>query len=232
MKLLLVEDDEAIVTMLRTVLKKEGFVSLDRAATKKEALRLCDKNAYDFMLLDVTLPDGSGLDLCREIRAKTNAVILFVTARDSDFDKLTGFALGADDYITKPFNPLEIVARIKSRIQREGHEQTNQIQSTYVYSDFTVDPRSGSLVVRGEEITCPAQVFQLLLYFCNHPNQVFSKEQLYNQVWSGHYYGEDHTVTVHVRRLREKIEIDPSHPRYIITVRGLGYKFIAHKDRD
>ncbi|WP_353626004.1 response regulator transcription factor [Bacillus sp. JCM 19041] len=207
MNLLLVEDDEAIVTMLRTVLKKEGFTSLDRAATKKEALRLCDTNAYDFMLLDVTLPDGSGLDLCKEIRAKTNAVILFVSARDSDFDKLTGFALGADDYITKPFNPLEIVARIKSRIYRVGHEQTSKVHPAFVYHDFTVDPRSGTLVVRGEEVTCPAQVFQLLLHFCNHPNQVFNKEQLYDQAWNGHYYGDDHTVTVHIRRLREKIEL-------------------------
>ncbi|MFB4159298.1 response regulator transcription factor [Geomicrobium sp. JSM 1781026] len=228
-RILLVEDDNAIRTMLHKVLQKEGFQDVDGATTQKQALTLCHTHTYDFILLDVMLPDGDGFEICRQIRHQSGATIFFVTAKDSDFDKLSGFAIGGDDYITKPFNPLEIVARIRARLLRPASAPSTDA-SSHAYERFTIDARAGTLTVLGERTSCPALVFQLLLFFCRHPGQVFHKEQLYEKVWGDEHYYDAHTVTVHIRRIREKIEANPSKPEYIETVRGLGYRFIPDGD--
>ncbi|MFO1443735.1 response regulator transcription factor [Bacillus sp. Bva_UNVM-123] len=233
-KILIVDDEKSIVKLLETVLMKEGFKDLLKAYTAEEALQCISENHVDIILLDVMLPDQSGFDLCPKIREKTDAYILFLTAKVSDLDVLTGFAIGGDDYITKPFNPLEIAARIKARLRRG--EKTNgsiiikqEQQLKYDFGRFILDEEAGELLVNGTHIPCPAQVFLLLQYFCKHPNIVFSKTQLLEAVWGFDSYVDDNTVTVHIRRIRERIEVDPSRPQYLQTVRGLGYKLVKEK---
>jgi DNA-binding response OmpR family regulator len=229
-RILLVDDETAIVQMLKTVLAKEGYTSVDIAATAEEALAACQTKKYDIILLDVMLPKQSGFDICPLIRQTTDAPILFLTARTTDLDKLTGFALGGDDYITKPFNPLEVVARIKAHLRRYNqHGRSASEPHTpviYDFGRFQVDESAGELRVEGKPVPCPAQVFQLLLFFCRNPNRVFNKTQLYEQVWGEESFYDDNTVMVHIHRIRERIERDPSTPEYLVTVRGLGYKLV------
>jgi len=225
-QLLIVDDEKAILHMLTTILKKEAFNFIDTAGTAEEALALCRAKQYDLILLDVMLPNRSGFEICPLIRETTDAPIFFLTARSTDLDKLSGFALGADDYITKPFNPLEVVARIKAHLRRHTGKITNTSKPFYQFGPLHVNTLSGEVSVNGRTVEFPAQVYQLLLFFCKHPNQLFSKNQLYEKVWGEEFLGEDNTVMVHIRKLREKIEDNPSKPRHIVTVRGLGYKFV------
>ncbi|WP_155591367.1 response regulator transcription factor [Lysinibacillus cavernae] len=230
--ILLVDDEPAILDMLQMVLNKEGFRQIDRASTAQEALKACERKQYDMILLDVMLPDKSGFDICPFIRETTAAPILFITAKNSDLEKLTGFAMGGDDYITKPFNPLEVVARMKAQLRRVRlyeEEKTMHVSSnSYIYDfgRFQMNERAGELTVDGQIVSCPAQVYQLLLFFCKHPNQIFTKSQLYEAVWGDHSFGDDNTVAVHIGRIRERIEKDPKAPQYLLTIRGLGYKLI------
>lgn len=227
--ILIVDDEQAILHMIQTILKKEGFTQIDTATNAAEAIELCKRKQYAIILLDVMLPGEDGFEACPKIRAISNATIFFLTARTTDLDKLSGFAVGADDYITKPFNPLEVVARMKAHLRiRQGH--IPQQQSTlYEYGELVVNTSSAEVTLKGKRIMLQAQVYNILLFFCKHPNQVFSKSQLYEQVWGEQYLGEDNTVMVHIRKLREQIEENPSSPNYIVTVRGLGYKFVPDK---
>lgn len=225
-QLLIVDDEKAILHMLTKILKKEEFKYIDTACTAEDALNLCKTKRYDLVFLDVMLPGRSGFEICPLIRETTDAPIFFLTARATDLDKLSGFALGADDYITKPFNPLEVVARVKAHLRRHKGKMIIPSQTSYQYGQIHMNTRSGEVTVREKKVDLPAQVYQLLLFFCKHPNQLFSKSQIYEKVWGEEFLGEDNTVMVHIRKLREKIEENPSKPRHIITVRGLGYKFV------
>lgn len=226
-QLLLVDDEVSLLQMLQTILNKEGFQKIHTATTAEKALELCTQYSYDLILLDVMLPNRSGFDICPQIRQLTDAPIFFLTARSSDLDKLSGFALGADDYITKPFNPLEIVARIKAHLRRHTVKLDNS--SKLKFDGLEINTSSGEVFVRGNKIDLPPQVYQLLVFLCRNPNQLFSKGQLYEQVWEESFLGEDNTVMVHIRKLREKIEEDPSNPKLVVTVRGLGYKFVSER---
>lgn len=231
-RILIVDDEKSIVKMLEMMLQKEGFQYLYKAYTVKDALHIVENNPIDIIILDVMLPDGNGFELCPKIRQFSNAYILFLTARVSDLDVLTGFATGGDDYVTKPFNPLEIAARIKAYLRRKptGEKQERlTVKKQYDFGRFIVDEKAGELLVNGELIPCPTQVYLLLLYFCKHPNIVLSKSALLEAVWGFAHSGDDNTVSVHIRRIRERIEQDPSHPKHLITVRGLGYKLVKGK---
>lgn len=232
-KILIVDDEPSIVKMLQMVLQKEGFTELHTAGSCAEATEQIARHGADIVILDVMLPDGSGFDICAKLRQYGNPHILFVTARASDLDILTGFAMGGDDYITKPFNPLEIAARIKARLRRHSDSTARTIpasdtksSSIYKFGRFQLNEAAGELLVDHAEVSCPAQVFQLLLHFCKHPGIVFSKTQLYEAVWGMDGLGDDNTVMVHIRRIRERIELDPSMPTHLVTVRGLGYKLV------
>ncbi|GAB6930811.1 two-component system response regulator YvrH [Paenibacillus sp. JCM 10914] len=231
-KIAIVDDEPSIVTMLQMVLRREGFHQLYAASNYAEALDLAARVVPDIVLLDITLPDGSGLDLCSKFREYGNPHILFLTAKATDLDVLRGFAMGGDDYITKPFNPLEVTARIQARIRRLESDVSMPTPAkrpdpgVYRYGRFTVNEAEGALIVAGQPVSCPAQVFQLLLHFCKHPGIVFSKTQLYDKVWGINGQGDDSTVLVHIRRIRERIEVDPGNPKLLITVRGLGYKLV------
>ncbi|MEI4802402.1 response regulator transcription factor [Bacillus sp. NPDC077411] len=230
--ILLVDDEKAIVKMIEMVLRKEGFSHIYTAHTATDALAILEKNSIDMIVLDVMLPDYSGFELCPKIRAISNAYILFLTAKVSDLDVLTGFAIGGDDYVTKPFNPLEIAARIKAHFRRTSSVEISRIlnkKKQYNFGRFLIDEDKGELFVNGQPVSCPTQVYLLLLYLCKHPNKVFSKSELLEAVWGFTHYVDDNTVSVHVRRIRERIEEDPSQPQFLLTVRGLGYKLVQEK---
>ncbi|MBY0095657.1 response regulator transcription factor [Mesobacillus maritimus] len=225
--ILIVDDEIAIVKMLEMMLKKEGFQHIYTAHTGRDAIEILERNEIDIIILDVMLPDANGFDLCPKIRQISNAYILFLTARVSDLDVLTGFATGGDDYVTKPFNPLEIAARIKAHLRRTANPKSIESQHSvkkYDFGRFMVDENAGELLVQGDPVPCPTQVYLLLLYFCKHPNQVLSKTTILEAVWGFDNYVDENTVPVHIRRIRERIEEDPSQPKYLVTVRGLGYK--------
>ncbi|GGN90845.1 response regulator transcription factor [Saccharibacillus kuerlensis] len=234
-RILIVDDEKAIVQMIEIVLRKEGFKHIDTAGSAAEGMALLREHGADVILLDVMLPDRTGFELGPQIRALTDAHLIYLTARTTDLDRLTGFAVGGDDYVTKPFNPLEIAARINARLRRSLPEQhissppmavEESSRQRYDFGGFILDEGAGELLVNGHPVPCPAQAYQLLLFLCRHPNIVFSKSQLYESVWGFNGFGDDNTVTVHIRKIRERIECDPGSPRYLLTVRGLGYKLV------
>lgn len=227
--ILLVDDEQAIVQLLQKVLTKEGFTHIDSAHSGEEALMACEKKQYDLIVLDIMMPGQSGINICPFIRKMTNAPILFLSAKSSDYDKLSGFAVGGDDYVTKPFNPLEVVARIHSLLRRSYRlpiAPEFKEKEVYDFGRFQVYPHSGELIVDQRKVVCPSLVFQLLVFLCKHPNYIFSKKELYEKVWGEEAVGEDNTVMVHIHRIRERIEVDPGKPQYLVNVRGLGYKLI------
>jgi DNA-binding response OmpR family regulator len=174
------------------------------------------------------LPDMDGFSLCVELRKIVNSPILFLTARSSDLDKLQGLYLGGDDYVTKPFNPMEVIARIQAHLRRSSLYTSDVLsaEEMYRYDTFTVNRATGQLIVGNVDTSCPAKELELLLYFCKHPNRVFTAQQLYEQVWGTMVLGDEKTVVVHISRLRKKLEADPSEPKLIVTLRGIGYKFV------
>jgi DNA-binding response OmpR family regulator len=192
------------------------------------------------------LPGRSGLEICPFLRQLTDAPILFLTAKTTDYDKLTGFAVGGDDYVVKPFNPLEVVARMKSLLKRylprqteSGRQLPNHDVNTspsspqegiYDYGRFQLNEHAGELRVDGQLVGCPALVYQLLLFFCKHPNRIFTKSELYERVWESEAIRDDNTVMVHIHRIRERIEADPSRPELLVNVRGLGYKLVLPEE--
>lgn len=233
-RILLVDDEFSIIQMVEMVLKKEGFLHIFKAETGREAMEIIRRESIDFIILDVMLPDINGFDLCTKIREYTDAYILFLTARVTDFDVLTGFEKGGDDYVTKPFNPLEIVARLKAQLRRNDDRRQTPImkhKKRYDFGHFLLDEETGELFVEGKVVPCPAQVFMLLLYFCKNPNRVLSKEQLFTAVWGYDHMADDNTVMVHIRRIRERIEPDPGKPIFLLTVRGLGYKLVKEHQK-
>lgn len=233
-KILLIDDEQAILQMLEMVLAKEKFMNVYTAATGEEALHAVQEYKPDFIVLDVMLPDMNGFELCTKIRMYTDAHILFLTARVSDLDILTGFEKGGDDYVTKPFNPLEIVARMKAHLKRKGtSDAASPIPNDKVhhFGGFIVNEEAGELIVGGVVTPCPAQVFLLLVHFSQNVNRVLSKEQLFTAVWGYDYMADDNTVMVHIRRIRERIEPNPSKPVHLVTVRGLGYKLVKEPAR-
>ncbi|MBB6672161.1 response regulator transcription factor [Cohnella nanjingensis] len=230
--ILLVDDEPAILHMIDTILRKEGFSAIGRALSAEEALAACERQPYDLIVLDVTLPNMSGVEACPFLRRLTDAPILFLSARASDFDKLTGFAVGGDDYVTKPFNPLEVVARIKAllrRSRRTAAVEAVPAGTVHDFGRFQVHEEAGELWVEGKLLACPSLVFQLLLFLCKHPNRIFTKSELYERVWGDSSFGDDNTVMVHIHRIRERIEADPGRPEYLVNVRGLGYKLVRRE---
>jgi len=237
--ILLVDDELSILEMMKTVLRKEGFTDIDTVRTAEEALEACAAKTYHLIVLDVMMPGRSGLEAAPFLRQLTDAPILFLTARTSDFDKLSGFAVGGDDYITKPFNPMEVVARIRSQLRRymaalkqNGPAESRKSGTVYDYGRFQVHEEAGELMVNGQAVGCPALVFQLLLYLCKNPNRIFSKSELYEQVWGVDALNDDNTVMVHIHRIRERIEVDPARPKFIVNVRGMGYKLVQRQNAE
>ncbi|MBR3165135.1 MAG: response regulator transcription factor [Lachnospiraceae bacterium] len=223
-KILVVDDEKLIVKGLRFSLEQDGM-EVDCAYDGGEALEMAKATEYDAVLLDLMLPVMDGLEVCREIREFSDMPILMLTAKSDDMDKIMGLEYGADDYITKPFNILEVKARIKAILRRNSRKNTKEQEKSHrvVVQDLEMDTESRRVFVSGKEINLTAKEFDLLELLLTNPGKVYSREQLLNIVWGFEYPGDVRTVDVHVRRLREKIEPNPSDPHYVYTKWGVGY---------
>ena len=218
-KLLLVEDDRAIVENLSVVLKGEGF-QIQSAPGQKAALKLLEQENFDLLLLDVSLKDGNGFSVCSAVKAVSDLPVIFLTASGDEFSVVTGLELGAEDYISKPFRPRELVSRIRSVLRRCG-----KTQAVLEIGELRVDTVRALVTKGGMECFLSALEYRLLLFFLNHKGQVLSRNQLLEEIWdAAGEFVNDNTLTVYIKRLREKIETDPQNPEIIRTVRGLGYK--------
>lgn len=226
-KILIVEDDRLIAELERDYLETSDF-DVEIAADGLEGLKRIREEIFDLLLLDVMLPGANGFEICREVRKEQDIPVIMVTARKTDIDKIRGLGLGADDYIVKPFSPTELVARVKAHISI--HERL--LQKTKVPEEECIEIHelriytlSRRVFIREKEITLTNKEFELLFFLASHPNIVFSKETLFDRIWGMEALGETTTVTVHVNRIRDKIETDTSNPQYIETVWGAGYRF-------
>lgn len=220
---LIVDDEKEIATLLERVLHKEGITDTVTAGSVAEGLAQFQAHHPSIILLDIMLPDGEGYELCKKVREVSNVPILFMSAKDDEVDKLLGLAIGGDDYITKPFSPKEVAYRVKAHLRRLGYTENVQ-QAPIQVGPFTMDTSFTALAKNGVPIELTAKETGLMAMFMQHPNQILSKETLFERVWGEQFFGSDNTMMVHIRRLREKIEDDPSKPTYIVTVKGLGYK--------
>lgn len=221
--ILLVEDEESLADPLAFLLRKEGF-DVVIAADGPSALVEFDRNAIDIVLLDLMLPGMSGTDVCKRLRAVSSVPVIMVTARDSEIDKVVGLELGADDYVTKPYSSRELIARIRAVLRRGGEtvEESDEILGS---GRIHMDVERHTVTVDGEEISMPLKEFDLLEYLMRNSERVLTRGQLIDRVWGADYVGDTKTLDVHIKRLRSKIEPEPSAPRHVITVRGLGYKY-------
>ena len=225
-KVLVVDDEKLIVKGIRYSLEQDGM-EVDCAYDGEEALKLARENEYDILLLDVMLPKRDGFEVCQQIREFSDVPIVMLTAKGDDMDKILGLEYGADDYITKPFNILEIKARIKAIMRRMGRTEKEQKTRVVEAADLKMDLDSRRLFIAGREINLTAKEFDLLELMALNPGKVYSRENLLNTVWGYEYPGDVRTVDVHIRRLREKIEANPSEPKYVHTKWGVGYYFQA-----
>ncbi|MFD0558236.1 two-component system response regulator RegX3 [Stackebrandtia endophytica] len=222
-RVLVVEDEESFSDALSYMLRKEGF-EVSVAATGAEALTEYSRAGADIVLLDLMLPEKSGTEVCRELRATSNVPIIMVTARDSEVDKVVGLEIGADDYVTKPYSPRELVARIRAVLRRNA-EPTDPMVTVLESGPVRMDIDRHVVSVGGDEVALPLKEFELLEMFLRNSGRVLTRGQLIDRVWGADYVGDTKTLDVHVKRLRSKIESEPGRPRYLVTVRGLGYKF-------
>lgn len=224
--ILLVEDDEAIREMVENYLTMEGF-NVTTAINGEEALQNCLQNTFDLVILDIMIPKLNGLEVLKIIREQARLPIIIMSAKDSDVDKALGLGLGADDYIAKPFSMLEFSARVKAVIRRatKYSSQAEQKQEVLKIDNLKIDIVNFSIAKSGQEIKLTSKEFSILKLFVTNRHRVFTKEQIYQMIWKDAYYGDENIINVHIRRLREKIEDDPSNPQYIKTLWGIGYKF-------
>ena len=223
-KILIVEDEDSVLDPLELLLSKEGF-SIETARNGREGLDKFWKVSPDLVLLDIMLPEVSGTEVCRQIRAKSNLPIIMLTAKDTEVDKVVGLELGADDYIVKPYSKAELVARIKAVLRRGLSEHTSADGGVITAGPVTIDVDRHAVSIGGENISLPLKEFELLEFLVRNSGRVLTRTQLIDRVWGSDYFGDTKTLDVHVKRLRAKIEKDPANPTYIQTIRGLGYKF-------
>lgn len=230
-KVLIIEDEKDIAFIVRDYLKVHNF-DVTIAETGKEAIYTIEKNNPDFIILDLTLPDCDGIELCRQIRENSNVAILILSARGSDTDKVLGLGFGADDYMTKPFSLSELVARINAHLRKQDRLLQDQVNNKEIIQveHMEINKIEHTFTRDQKQIQLSAKEFELLYFLIQNRNQVFSKSQLLDAVWGYTSFGDENTITVYIRRLREKIEKNPSTPVYIQTVWGIGYKFNTKND--
>ena len=227
-KILIVEDETSFSEAISFLLGKEGFET-DIAENGRVALELFKSHSYDLVLLDLMIPEVSGIDVCRAIRTTSMVPIIMLTAKDSEVDKVVGLELGADDYVTKPYSSRELVARIKAVLRRGIPESADADSSSaiQVAGRIRMDVERHQVTVNDVLINLPLKEFELLEFLLRNEGRVLTRGQLIDRVWGGDYYGDTKTLDVHIKRLRSKIEEDPANPQLIQTIRGLGYKFEA-----
>ncbi|GAA4516583.1 response regulator [Brevibacterium yomogidense] len=224
-RILLVEDEESFSDPLSYLLDKEGY-DVTVAADGLDAISEFDRTGADLVLLDLMLPGASGTEVCRQLRAKSSVPIIMLTAKDSEIDKVVGLELGADDYVTKPYSSRELLARVRAVLRRNA-EQTDLVDSVIEAGGVRIDVDRHVASVRGEEVSLPLKEFELLEMLVRNAGRVMTRGQLIDRIWGQDYVGDTKTLDVHVKRLRAKVEVEPSSPQLLVTVRGLGYKFEA-----
>ncbi|GAB3592116.1 Sensory transduction protein regX3 [Corynebacterium faecale] len=227
--ILIVEDEESLADPLAFLLRKEGFDTVI-AGDGPTALVEFSRNDIDIVLLDLMLPGMSGTDVCKELRLVSNVPVIMVTARDSEIDKVVGLELGADDYVTKPYSSRELIARIRAVLRRRGDSEAEAADDDFDEQVLEggrvrMDVDSHTVTVDGDAVNMPLKEFDLLEYLLRNAGRVLTRGQLIDRIWGADYVGDTKTLDVHVKRLRSKIEEEPSRPRHLVTVRGLGYKY-------
>jgi two-component system response regulator RegX3 len=222
-KILIVEDEASFSEALEFLLGKEGF-SVLTATTGRQALEMFERESFDLILLDLMIPEISGIEVCRTIRAKSQVPIIMLTAKDSEVDKVVGLELGADDYVTKPYSKNELVARIRAVLRRGQGDLPEADAGVLAVANIRMDIDRHQVLVDGQPISLPLKEFELLEFLMRNAGRVLTRLQIIDRVWGSDYFGDTKTLDVHIKRLRAKIEVDPANPVLIQTVRGLGYK--------
>ena len=225
-KILIVEDEEAIADLEKDYLELSGF-EVEVANDGETGLKKALENDYDLFILDLMLPGVDGFEICRQVRDEKNTPIIMVSAKKDDIDKIRGLGLGADDYITKPFSPSELVARVKANMARYDRLVGSAVEENKVIDirGLKIDTTARRVWVNGEEKPFTTKEFDLLTFLASHPNHVYTKDELFSEIWDMESIGDIATVTVHIKKIREKIEFDTSKPQYIETIWGVGYRF-------
>jgi DNA-binding response OmpR family regulator len=225
MNILIADDEVDIRNLIKLSLEENGYTVFP-AQNGREALDILTAEKIDLAILDVMMPVMDGFNLLRKIREQSTIPVIFLTARTDDMDKILGLGLGADDYISKPFSVAELIARVGAQLRRSNEYLSHAKKNSEIitYADLAIDKEKCCAFKNGEPIELGAKEYKLLLYFLENPERVFTKRQLYNAVWDEEYYFDDNTIMVHISRIRNRIEDDPQNPRYLKTVRGIGYK--------
>ncbi|MCC3865048.1 response regulator transcription factor [Terrisporobacter petrolearius] len=225
-KILIVDDEVEILNLLKMVLVKEGFEKIYTAENGKMAINLYEEINPDLAILDVMLPDMEGYDICKIIRKTSNIPILFLSAKGEELDRIMGLAIGADDYITKPFSPKEVALRVKIQLTKNMMINNSKPDRYEKITEppFEIDEEKMEVKKNGEQVDLKPKEYKMFLYMIKHKNQIISKERFCDEVWGEDFIGFDNTIMVHIRKLREKLEENPSKPEYILNVKGLGYK--------
>ena len=225
-KILIVEDEEAIADLEKDYLELSGF-QVEVATDGETGLKRAMEGEFDLYILDLMLPGVDGFDICRQIRNEKNTPIIMVSAKKDDIDKIRGLGLGADDYMTKPFSPSELVARVKAHLARYDRLTGSAMEANKIIEirGLKIDTTARRVWVNGEEKTFTTKEFDLLTFLASHPNHVYTKEELFRESWDMESIGDIATVTVHIKKIREKVELDTSNPQYIETIWGVGYRF-------
>jgi len=225
-KILIVDDEVEILNLLKMVLIKEGFEKIYTAESGKRAINLYEEINPDLAILDVMLPDMEGYDICKIIRKTSNIPIMFLSAKGEELDRIMGLAIGADDYITKPFSPKEVALRVKIQLTKNmmiNHSKPDRYEKI-TEPPFEIDEEKMEVKKNGKQVDLKPKEYKMFLYMIKHKNQIISKERFCDEVWGEDFIGFDNTIMVHIRKLREKLEENPSKPEYILNVKGLGYK--------
>jgi DNA-binding response OmpR family regulator len=231
-KVLIIDDEIALQETLAYNLAKEGY-DIMVAGDGKNALEKADQFEPDMIILDIMLPGMDGFEVCQQLRKKTNAPILMLTARDDEIDRVVGLEVGADDYLTKPFSMRELIARVKAQLRRmkllreetSKNEEETTIKRKFTFGNLIIDPSRREILLENTTLSLKPKEYDLMVFFAEHHRQVLTREQILQNVWGWDYFGGSRTIDVHTRWLREKIEKDPEHPLRIVTVRGSGYRF-------
>jgi len=222
--ILVIEDEPSVGEVVSLYLRRAGF-SVSVVRDGKIALETLNQSLPSLVILDIMLPGADGWEITRRLRERSDVPIIMLTARREEIDRIAGLELGADDYVVKPFSPQELVSRVRAVLRRSGAKSSVQREQAIEFADLLIDPVTRYATVRGKEVVLTAKEFDLLYLLTQHPRQVFTRDQLLERVWGDASYIDPGTVTVHIRRLREKIEIDPAAPHYLQTVWGVGYRF-------
>jgi two-component system response regulator RegX3 len=225
-RILLVEDEESLADSVRYNLEREGFTVVV-AADGRRAIERFRADRPALVILDLMLPELSGLDVCRMIRAESQVPIIMVTAKDSEADKVTGLELGADDYVTKPFSVRELISRVRAHLRRSRMSSNGHVEEILEGGPVHMDVGSHEVRIAGSVVAFPPKEFELLETFLRRKGRLLTREYLIEEVWGPDYFGDTKTLDVHVKRIRHKIEADPHQPAHLVTVRGLGYKYVA-----